>query len=139
MRTRRFVVDTNALVSRLLLPGSGPSRAVQKAIQEGDLLFSTATLEELARVVRGPKFDRYLGRGDREEFFRLLGRLAILVEITHPVKACRDASDDRILEVALNGRADAVITGAADLLSLHPFRGIPILTPSSFLDTTPGE
>jgi predicted nucleic acid-binding protein len=62
------------------------------------------------------------------------GAITILVEITRPVKACRDPKDDRFLAVAVNGEADALISGDVDLLSLHPYLGIPILNPRDFLD-----
>jgi putative PIN family toxin of toxin-antitoxin system len=133
MRVGRFVVDTNTLVSRLLLSGSIPAQAVHKAIKAGDLLFSSATLMELNEVLRRPKFDRYLKPTDRDKFMHLLARLAIMVEITHPVQSCRDPKDNKFLEVAFNGRADVIISGDADLLELNPFRGIPILSPREFL------
>ena len=133
MRVGRFVVDTNTLVSRLLLSGSIPAQAVDQAIRTGDLLFSDATLTELNEVLRRPKFDRYLEPVDRDKYMRLLARLAIVVEITHTVQSCRDPKDDKFLEVAFNGRADVIISGDADLLELNPFRGIPILSPREFL------
>ena len=49
------------------------------------------------------------------------------------MKACRDPEDDRILELAVSGRADFVITGDADLLAMDPFRGTRIVTPADFL------
>jgi predicted nucleic acid-binding protein len=49
------------------------------------------------------------------------------------VRACRDPSDDKFLEVAVNGRADLIITGDRDLLELDPFMGIAILTPAAYL------
>ena len=55
------------------------------------------------------------------------------VVITVPVQACRDPEDDKILELALNGRADYIVTGDDDLLVMNPFRGIAILTPAQFL------
>ena len=55
------------------------------------------------------------------------------IEIVERVTACRDPDDDMFLEVAVNGRATHIVTGDKDLLALHPFRGIPILTPADFL------
>ncbi|HEY5210063.1 MAG TPA: putative toxin-antitoxin system toxin component, PIN family [Stellaceae bacterium] len=49
------------------------------------------------------------------------------------VLACRDPTDDKFLELAINGRADVIVSGDADLLVLHPFRGIPIVLPPVFL------
>ncbi len=130
----RYVLDTNVLVSRLLLPRSLPAQATDVAIRQGNLLFSEATLDELNQVLSRPKLNRYLNREERLEFFRLLSRLSVVVDITHPVQACRDPKDDRILEVAVNGEAHAIITGDADLAALHPFRGIPVMSPREFLD-----
>ena len=54
--------------------------------------------------------------------------------ISRPLQACRDPRDDKFLDVAVHGSADALVTGDADLLALHPFHGVPILTPSHFLE-----
>lgn len=134
---RRWVVDTNALISHLLLPGSVPAQAVRKALSSGDLLVSDTTLLELAGVLARPKFSKYLSDQERREFFQLLSRVAIRIEILRPITACRDPKDDKFLELAMSGRADAVITGDADLLALHPFFGIPILSSKAFLDWNP--
>ncbi len=130
-------MDTNTVISHLLLPHSVPAQAVQKALNSGDLLVSNASLQELADVLARPKFDKYLSDQERREFFQLLGRVAIRIGILRPIAACRDPKDDKFLELAVNGRADAVITGDADLLALHPFLGTPILSPRAFLEWTP--
>jgi putative PIN family toxin of toxin-antitoxin system len=129
----RVVVDTNALVSRLLLPASIPGQAVNKAVDEAQLLISEATLEELADVLARAKFDPYITIEERQEFLRLLGRIAETVQVIHTIRACRDARDDRFLELAVNGEASLIITGDADLLELDPFQDIPIITPASYL------
>jgi putative PIN family toxin of toxin-antitoxin system len=128
----RIVADTNSLVSRLLLPESVPARAVRKAISEGQLLISDATLEELAAVLSRPKLDPYVSVEDRQEFIRVLNRVVERVEIISPVKACRDPKDDKFLEVVVNGEADLIMTGDKDLLALHPFRGMEIITPREY-------
>ena len=130
---QRLIVDTNALVSRLLLPASIPGQAVDKAVEEAQLLISEATLEELADVLARAKFDPYVTVGDRQEFLRLLDRIAEMVPIIHTIRACRDARDDKFLELAVNGEAGLIITGDADLLDLDPFQGIPIITPANYL------
>ena len=57
---------------------------------------------------------------------------AELVPIVERVAPCRDPTDDRFLELAVNGRADFIVTGDPDLLVFNRFRGIPILTPAAF-------
>jgi putative PIN family toxin of toxin-antitoxin system len=132
--SQRWVIDTNTLISSLLLRESVPAQAVKKALETGDLLVSDATLEELATVLSRPKFDKYLSSTDRKNFFSLLSRVAIRVEIIREINACRDPKDDKFLTAAVNGNADALVTGDEDLLQLHPFLGIPILTPKKFLE-----
>jgi uncharacterized protein len=129
---KRIVIDTNALSSRLLLPASVSGRAVRKAVDAGQLVVSES-LAELACVVGRAKFDPYLSIADRQELIRLLGHIAELVPIVRMVRACRDPADDKFLEVAVNGRADLIITGYRDVLALDPFMGIAILTPAAYL------
>lgn len=129
----RIVVDTNALVSRLLLPSSVPGQAVRKAAHHGQLLASGATLEELADVLSRPKFDPYVTLEERQAFMLLFGRIVECVPITRRVRICRDPKDDAILDVALNGGADLIITGDHDLLSLGEFEDALILTPAAYL------
>jgi uncharacterized protein len=57
---------------------------------------------------------------------------AELVTITERVTECRDQNDDKFLELAVNGHADVIVSGDADLLVLDTFRGIPIITPAAF-------
>jgi putative PIN family toxin of toxin-antitoxin system len=129
----RIVVDTNVLISRLLLPDSIPGRAVRKAVDESQLLVSEATIGELTDVLGRAKFDPYLSIADRQEFIRLLGGVAEMVSIVRVVRACRDPRDDQFLEVAVNGQANLIITGDRDLLQLNPFMRITILSPAAYL------
>lgn len=129
----RVVIDTNALISRLLLPSSIPARAVRHVIAEHTVLASDATIMELADVLSRRKFDPYVTVEDRKAFLRLFGRIVENVAILHVVRACRDPKDDKFLELAVNGAADIILTGDADLLALNPFRGIQIVSPADFL------
>ena len=57
------------------------------------------------------------------------------IEVSRVVRECRDPKDDKFLEVALNGKADLIVTGGADLLALHPWRDIAILSLTKYLKT----
>lgn len=133
MAEARIVVDTNILVSHLLLADSVPARAVRKVVSEARLLVSDATMTELADVLARPKFDAYVSLEDRQQFIRLLGRIALMVPVIHTIRACRDPRDDKFLELAVNGEADLIVTGDQDLLALHPFRDVPIITPAAYV------
>ncbi len=90
-------------------------------------------MSELADVLFRQKLDRYVSRKEREHFLQQLARAAEFVPIVQLVRQCRDPKDDKFLEVALNGRADGIITGDADLLAMHPWREIAILSPMHYL------
>ena len=137
MTRERVVLDTNVIISGLLSSTSTPARAVERAITHGQLLASTATLRELVSTLLSSKFDRYLPRGRRDALFLRLAPLVEIVEVVQQVRACRDPDDDKFLEAAVNGRADVVVTGDADLLALHPFRQIPILQPAAYVRREP--
>ena len=134
MATRkRIVVDTNLLVSRLLLPGSVPGEAVRRAESEGVVLASRETLGELADVLGRRKLDAYVGIEQRQKYMSLLQRTVDVVAVAHVVRVCRDPGDDKFLELALSGNADLILTGDRDLLALHPFRGIPIVSAGDYV------
>jgi len=129
----RCIVDSNVLVSAVVLSSSAPRQAVERVLHHDILLFSEATANELKDVLSRTKFDRYVSRKERVLFLAQLASVAEFVPIVQLVRACRDPEDDKFLEVALNGRADLIITGDADLLAMHPWREIKIVSPAEFL------
>ena len=129
----RAVLDTNVVVSAMLSRASVPAQVFLYLARRRGLLISEASKSELVDVILRPDFDRYLQEDDRVEFLTSFEQQAQLIEVTHSITACRDPKDDKFLELALSGRATHIITGDQDLLDLHPFHGIPILTPTAFL------
>ncbi|MGA3035238.1 MAG: putative toxin-antitoxin system toxin component, PIN family [Terracidiphilus sp.] len=129
----RLVLDTNVVVSGLLFPGAAPAKALLKA-QKGIVLSSDATRLELIQVLSRGRFDRYVGRRIRSRLVAQYLNATLLIETPSPIRACRDPRDDKFLEVAVHGRARVIVTGDADLLEPHPFRGIEILTPGDYLE-----
>ncbi|MDR3635443.1 MAG: putative toxin-antitoxin system toxin component, PIN family [Isosphaeraceae bacterium] len=131
----RTVFDTNVVVSALLLEQSAPAKAFMTVLERGVILLSEVTFAELSEVLSRKKFDRYVTQQERQEFLAMLLREATVVEIDEEVRACRDPKDDKFLELAVSGSASCLVTGDEDLLVLHPFRDIPIMTPSQFLES----
>lgn len=129
----RTVFDTNVAVSAALLPHSVPRQAFDRAGVSGKYLVSEATLNELDEVLRRPKFNRYVPEHIRLEFLLSLIELAEVVPISCQISACRDPKDNKLLELAISGNATHIISGDADLLTLHPFRGIHIVSPADFV------
>ena len=126
-----LVLDTNVLVSGLLFPRSKLGEIVIRASSRGLLLFSDVSWSELKSVLLRSKFDRYASLEKRRN---VLGQLdGVFVSITERVQVCRDQEDNMILEVALNGRADLIVSGDQDLLSMSLFGEIAILSPAAYL------
>jgi uncharacterized protein len=131
----RCVLDTNVYVSALLLPGSKPRKALDRAQQE-TILLSHETLAELSKVLSRKQFRRYVDEPDVRHFLAALIREVEWVHVEVKVSECRDPKDDKFLSLAVGGQATHIVTGDADLLALHPFRGIQILSPGAFLQAT---
>jgi len=131
---RRAVIDTNILISGLL--GGSTARALIDAFidRKFKLVTSYAMLKELFEVLNRPKFRGLLPEEDVDEFAFLLELEARIVEPRVKVRDCRDPKDNIVLECALESKPDFVISGDNDLLILSPYRGIPIITLSRFLE-----
>jgi putative PIN family toxin of toxin-antitoxin system len=131
--TKRVILDTNVLLSRLLLPDSKTARVVRRFLDRAQPIVSEDALRELAETLSRPKFDPYVSPPDRQRFFELFARVAEWVPVTTPIRRCRDPKDDKFLELAVDGKADWIITGDKDLLELSPFQSTSILNPSAAL------
>ena len=127
----RVVFDTDILVSALVFPGGHGDAALRRIIAGTDqLVMSRATLDELLDVL-SRKFAR-----DAEELAHVavfFSELAMFVAPKRRLRIVQDDPDNRILECALAGRADAVVTGDKALLALKNFRNIPVVTLNSYL------
>jgi putative PIN family toxin of toxin-antitoxin system len=132
MKAERCVVDTNVLISALLQPSGRTAEVVEAIRAGGTLVLSDETFAELASRLMRSKFDRYVDRALRQRFLSDLASVAEWVTVTGGVAASRDPDDDKFLETAINGEADCIVTGDADLLTLDPFNGVRILTPRDF-------
>lgn len=129
----RAVLDTNVLISAVVfggLPGELVEAAREQRFQP---ILSPEILDELRRVLR-KKFlysDKAVYRAET-----VLRRTSIVVEPEQRVAMIQnDPADNRVLEAAIAGNADLIVSGdRAHLLPLHSFRGIPIVTPRQFLE-----
>jgi putative PIN family toxin of toxin-antitoxin system len=131
---RRYVFDTNTLVSAVLFRGSTPSEAFRQALNTGVILLSEATFEEIDEVIAREKFDDYLSPEERGAFIEALVDRSRFANPTEKIHACRDPDDDKFLELAVSEEATCIVSGDSDLLELDPFQGIPIMEPADFLE-----
>ncbi|MGC1376494.1 MAG: putative toxin-antitoxin system toxin component, PIN family [Anaerolineales bacterium] len=132
----RAVFDTNALVSALLFELSVPAQAFFTAMDTGEILLSATLVNEVNAVLQRKKFKKYISTEQREEFLIALVQWGRLVEITETIAVCRDPKDNHVLELAISGGAQVIVTGDSDLLVLNPFKTIQILTPRDFLSVS---
>ncbi len=109
--SKSYVVDTNVLVSALLFENSTPARVVFHLLATSTILTSLPALQELDSVLHRKKFDRYVTLDERIAFITTFALTAFVVDIAVTIKACRDAKDDKFLEIAVNGEADVIVTG----------------------------
>lgn len=128
----RAVLDTNTIVSGL--GWGGTPGAVLDAALAGrfDLVTSTALLDELRRVLTYPKLQAVIGQ--TSELVELITLAAIVVEPTETVDIVRDPDDNRLIEAALAGDADVIVSGDQDLLTLQGVGNVRIVTPRDFLE-----
>ena len=109
--------------------------AVDRAQRPGTILVSSAILSELSEVLHRRQFRRYIDEEDIRRFLAALTQEAEWVNVDVQVAACRDPKDDKFLSLAVSGHATHIVTGDADLLVLHPYQGVQILSPSAFVDS----
>jgi len=138
-RPRRVVLDTNVVVSALVFT-RGPAVRVRQAWLAGQVLplAGRATVTELMRVLAYPKFR--LSREDQAELLADYLPAITVVPVPEPppaVPPCRDPLDRPFLHLAAAGRADALVTGDADLLALAGLTPWRILTLAELLAQRP--
>lgn len=133
MTDKYFVIDVNVLISAFLFAKSKPRQALDKAQDIGIVLLSDAVLAELVEVLTRPKFDRYISMEIREQLTNELAQIALFIVPNEQITECRDAKDNKYLELAIAGQAQCIVTGDRDLLVLNLFRKIPIVTVEQFL------
>ncbi len=128
----RAVVDSNVLISACLKANSSSRYSIRWVQQRGIFLRSHATDTEFRLTLGKPGLANLLRDLAFVEHLNRLMDAAELVPVVGDLRACRDPDDDKFLELAVLGNADAIISGDADLLALDPFRGIPFVDPATF-------
>ena len=128
----KVVFDTNIVVSALVFPGGRADIALRRIIEEKDrLLLSKPILDELLGILAG-KFSR-----DAEELAHVavfLSELSVVVKPRRKFAVLADEPDNRILECAVTGGAEAVVTGDKSILALKNFRKVKMLSLRTYLE-----
>ena len=129
----RHVIDTNIWISFLI---SDKHRKLDNLLshQKTKILFSTELLEEINRVSIFPKLKKYFSSHAVEEMLLSLEDYIDLIQVNSKVDICRDQKDNFLLALAKDGKADFLITGDNDLLSLKIFGKTKIITLTNFFE-----
>lgn len=127
----RAVVDTNVIVSGLGWPE--PPGAILDAALDGQFVLVTSPqlLIELRRVLGYPKLSKIIGGGP--QIADLVAATSVVVVPRRVFAVVSDESDNRVVEAAVEGNADYIVTGDDDLLVLDCFEGITVVRPAKFL------
>jgi putative PIN family toxin of toxin-antitoxin system len=131
-----IVFDASTLIGVLLKADGVPERAFLRAEEIDVLALSPAVDAEIAGVLSRPKFACAIPASRCLQFLELLRGAAIWFEPSVRVADCRDMKDDKYLELALAAGAETIVSSDNDLLVLHPWRGVRILNPASYLAAT---
>lgn len=133
---KKVVIDSNILVSAAIYPNSTSANALRLAVMFCELYRSNEKTAEIEQVLLRTKFDRYFAAGgpSREDFLTIYKDAAALEPITEIATDCSDPKDNKFLSLALSVKADLLITGdRKHLISMHPYRGIPIVSEADFV------
>lgn len=127
----RVVFDTNIFISALTLPGGKADDAMMRIIEGYDTLVISREIIDEVLTVLARKFG-----GEAEALSRVAVNLAGIAELVHSagrLKVLDDESDNRILECAVAGNAEAIVTGDKAMLALKRYRNIKIIPLGEFL------
>jgi uncharacterized protein len=138
----RALLDSNVLISAAIRPRGTPGLIIAALLERDpfELVLSPRIVAEVEAALKLRKVRRYLREPEGAMLWLAdLAALADLADDTGRAKGvCRDPADDAVLSAAIEGRADAIVTGGADLLVLEEHEGIAIVTPRAFLDLLRG-
>jgi uncharacterized protein len=128
----KVVFDTNVLIAALVFPGGKGDAALHRIVEEKDrLVISKPVIDELLGVL-ARKFARDAEALSHAAVF--ISELAVLVAPRRRLRIVKDDPDNRIIECALAGHADAIVTGDRALLALREYKGVRIISLREYLD-----
>ena len=129
---KRIIIDTNLWISFLITKDYTKLDEILFA-KKAVLVFSQELLDEFLEVAKRPKFRRFFSAEDIETLLETIEEYAIFVEVKSVVDICRDPKDNFLLALSKDGKANILLSGDKDLLTLGKFGKTKILTISELL------
>ena len=132
MKSKRVILDTNLWISFLI---SKRQQELDLLLESGaiTLIFSTELLEEFLEVSNRPKFKKFFKKSDIEALLSQIDSFGELIKVKSKVDKCRDAKDNFLLNLSIDGKADFLVTGDTDLLVLGKLNKTQIVSWSDFI------
>jgi putative PIN family toxin of toxin-antitoxin system len=127
----RVVFDTNIFISALVIPQSLAAKAMLRIIEGADILVISKDIIHEVLSVLSSKFSR-----DKEALSHVAVMLSELGELVKPIKKIKvfeDDPDNRILECAIHGKADVLVTGDKGMLQLREYEAIKIISLKEYI------
>ena len=128
----RFILDTNLWINFLIKKDFS---IIEELLCDDrfTLLFSRELLDEFLDVVQRPKFHKYFSASSIEIALEIIVDFSEFVNVTTEVELCRDIKDNYLLALAIDGKANYLVTGDFDLLDLKMVDRTKIITISNFI------
>jgi len=129
----KLIVDTNLWVSFII---SKKLNLLDPLLFAGDarLLFSLELIAEIQETIAKPRLKKYFGTNALEEMLSAFEPYIELIKVESIVTVCRDSKDNFLLALAKDGKADYLLTGDNDLLTIKKFRKTKIISLTSFIE-----
>ena len=127
MRNKKLILDTNIWISFLI---SKNLTAIDDLISNGKikLIFSTELIEEFLTVAKRPKFKKYFSESNLKDLLELFDNYGKLIKVKIRITECRDPKDNFLLSLAVESKADYLVTGDSDLLILKKIKKTRIIS-----------
>ncbi|MCM4161376.1 putative toxin-antitoxin system toxin component, PIN family [Antarcticibacterium flavum] len=138
MKNKRVILDTNLWISYLI---TNSFTEIDEFIQDGIiiLVFSEELLDEFIEVAKRPKLRKFFATKDVESLLTTFNEFAELIAIESQIDVCRDKKDNFLLNLAIDGKADYLVTGDKDLLVLKKIDKTHILTYRELVEKLKGN
>jgi putative PIN family toxin of toxin-antitoxin system len=132
MKSKKVILDTNLWISFLI---SKRQDEIDDLIYDEQikLIFSKESVEEFLSIAKRPKFQKYFTDESIHELLRLFDKYGKLIDVAVDIKKCRDNKDNFLLNLAVEGKADYLVTGDTDLLILRKLKKTKIINWSDFI------
>ena len=133
MKNNKVILDTNLWISFLISKRLGQ---IDKLIKERKvtLIFSTESIEEFIEVANRAKFRKYFSKNDIDDLLDKFDQYGELNLVRSNIQICRDKKDNFLLSLAVDSKADYLVTGDGDLLVLEKIESTKIMTFSNFIE-----